>query len=95
MGQFLLILLVLIMFGLFIFWMANNMVKEARKNIFNVLNKYGLTLTELMIYDCKYVGGHPERDIISNINRTLFGVKNGKLIFFGSNCGTITVQTFE
>ena len=57
--------------------------KEALEKILKILNEYDLTFSDILTYYCKYVGGHPERDRESS--NLLFGAKNGKLIFFGTN----------
>jgi len=54
---------------------------EAREDIVKIFNRYGLTISDISTYFCKYVGGHPDRDRESSMG-ILFGAKNGKLIFF-------------
>ena len=57
---------------------------DRKKKLFvKILNDYGLTLSDMMIYFCQYFGGHPDRDRESS-GDILFGVKNGRLIFFES-----------
>jgi len=56
--------------------------KKAKEGIAKILNQYGLNISDMMLYYCKYVGGHPDRDSSSNGILLLFGTQNGKLIFF-------------
>ena len=63
----------------------NKKREGSRENISKVLNKYGLTLSDVWNCLCKYVGGHPEQDSATHYG-LLFGVKNGKLIFFVTSC---------
>jgi len=59
---------------------------ERVEAITNILKEHDLTLPELLVYHCHFVGGHPERDKESYygaINSGIFiGAKNGKIIFF-------------
>ena len=56
--------------------------EKEKEKIFITLNEYGLTFSDMMLYYCHYVGGHPEQDSYINGSSILFGAKNGKLIFF-------------
>jgi len=70
-----------------LFWRSKSKkkIKEQKKNkeefIPKLLNEYGLTFSDVSIYFCKYVGGHPDRDKES-FDNVLLGIKNEKLIFF-------------
>ena len=84
--MYLLFLLCGISIVLSIIW-ANKEKKKKRELIPKILNEYDLTFSDMMFYNCRYVGGHPERNKESSSNGTviLFGVKNSKLIFFESS----------
>jgi len=56
-----------------------------KKNIIKLLNDYNLEFSDMITgFCCTYIGGHPDRDREST-NIIMFGVKNGKLIFFEGN----------
>jgi len=61
----------------------NNKREKKQELITKFLSKYDLTLSNMIMCHCQYIGGHPERDRESNVRAfILFGAKNGKLIFF-------------
>ena len=89
--QILNILLLLAIIIGWLFWSskskkkAKEQAKDKKETICQIFNEYGLAFFEMIMYSCKYIGGHPERDRETSSNENiLFGTKNGKLIFFAS-----------
>lgn len=56
-------------------------IEKVKKRIINELQNRSLCLSDLTVYFCQYIGGHPKRDRES-LASVWFGAKDGKLIFF-------------
>jgi len=76
------IVIFIVIIGIQVIWIIRKIPKYKEESA-KMLEQYGLTISELIPYRCRYAGGHPDRD--QEAYSIVVGAKRGKLIFFTTN----------